>query len=260
MGDNGHMSGRGTFSCRIEGRAGYLRVFDDRLEVVRSGRGSQALAPEVIPLHLVTAVTTGKVGRLLTAVELVAAGAYVELKLPSIDAPRVAELIAALAADALILTPDPSILALVAPMPVVVPLAAVAPVIPAQVCESVRSEPVFAEPVVFDPAPADSVMAGFVMPDFSMKVEMPEWKSLPETDFPELADTLSEIPAPPAGVVVPERSDEEPAAGPQTPVSLPPDLQRRLNRLEVLRNSGIMTDTDFEAAEAELFEAAGSAT
>lgn len=410
MGNNGHMSGRGEFSCRIDGKAGYLRVFDDRLELVRSGRSG----PEVIPLHLVTAVTTGKTGRLLTAVELVAAGEYLELKLPSIDAPRVADLISALAVDAPILLPDPAILA--AP-PVMPPAPPVAPVIPAQ-----AFEPAAYEPVVFDPAPEDSVMAGFVMPDFSMKVdmpewtpladdaapgdaapvdlaeivsqreyvvaevampqwmplpedaeadfvpvledpaalklpavEMPEWKALPETDFPELVlsqivideltpepvpvergpitaieplpsgsvlaaaaalaeleDMLNEIPAPPEGFVVhgsdemvanareilslsrpaPEGSDEasiplQPSEAvltlaaaaalvggarrthsedPELPVqlerpaNLPPDLMRRLNRLEVLRNSGIMTETDFVLAEAEILEAAIAAT
>jgi hypothetical protein len=163
MTEHGHISDRGTFICRIDGRAGYLRLWDDRLELIRSGRrGPEAVGPEVIPLHLITRVSTGKPGRMLTAIELVAAGGFVELKMPTIDAPRVAELLSLLVSQA--------------PMPAAVE----SHVLPAQIAEPAEYAPVEYAPV--EDAPGDSVMADFVMPDFSMKVEMPEWTPLAEDD------------------------------------------------------------------------------
>ena len=395
MSEHAHGSERGTFICRIDGRAGYLRLWDDRLELIRSGRrGPQVTGPEVIPLHLITAVSMGKPGRLLTAVQLVAAGGYLELKMPSIDAPRIAELISLLASQA----PAPAdIPSGFTPEPMVAVPAAVSHIVPAQ-----AYEPVAYEPVAFEAA--ESVMADFVMPDFSMKVEMPEWTPLaedgatpvaaphdlaeivsqreylvaevempaipkvemphwtplPETDRPdsempemvlsqivldelnatpepawsaspepvteieplpegsvlaaaaalaELESMLNEVPLAAVGdvdavyddddmvaeareifalgAVADDGSDEasvpvqpseavltlaaaallggarsavepepeivpEPAPRPERPADLPADLERRLNGLEVLRNSGIMTDADFLAAEAEL--------
>lgn len=85
------------FSCRIDGRAGYVRLWADALELIRSGRG--AGEPEFVPLDLVTSVGTGRPGLLFTAVQLVVDGARHELTFPTSEAPRVAELIEALAAE-----------------------------------------------------------------------------------------------------------------------------------------------------------------
>ncbi len=183
-------NGRGIFSCRIDGRAGYLRLWDDRLELIRPGRRGSALGPEEVPLHLVTQVGCGKPGRLLTAVELVTTAGHLELKLPSLDAPRVAELIATLAEAA-----EPP---------------AVEPAPPAPSAQAVRP----AE--IAEPAPVE-IDAPFVMPGFDLatefhldRVEMPEWTPLPETDLPEMVlsqivlDELAAEPGSPAPVMAAE--------------------------------------------------------
>jgi hypothetical protein len=73
-------------------------LFDDRLELIRSGRrGPQVLGPEIFPMHQVTRISTGKPGLILTTVELVVAGGPVELKFPNADARGVADLLELLA-------------------------------------------------------------------------------------------------------------------------------------------------------------------
>lgn len=96
-----------VFSCRIDGRAGYVRLWGDALELLRSGR-RRAGEPEFVWLGAVTRVATGKPGWLFTGVQLVADGVTRELTFPAADAPRVAELIEALvAAQAQPVEPDP---------------------------------------------------------------------------------------------------------------------------------------------------------
>lgn len=128
-----------TFSCRIDGRAGYVRLWADALELIRAGRG--AGEPEFVPLDLVTSVGTGKPGLLFTAVRLVVDGARHELTFPTSEAPRVAELIEALAAEQ---TPRPA--------------------------------PVLAPPTVFAPEPAAAPEAPeAVEAPEAPEVELPEW-------------------------------------------------------------------------------------
>lgn len=88
-----------TFSCRIDGRAGYVRLWGDALELIRSGRRASGES-EFVPFDEVTHVGTGKPGRLFTAVQIDLAGERLDLTFPAADASRVAELIEALVADA----------------------------------------------------------------------------------------------------------------------------------------------------------------
>lgn len=218
------------FSCRIDGRAGYVRLWADALELIRSGRG--AGEPEFVPLDLVTSVATGKPGLLFTAVQLVVDGERHELTFPTADAPRVAELIEALAAE-----------------------------------QAPRPETVFAPATVFAPEPAaafepyEAVDAPedleFEMPDFSMDpIEMPEWTPLADSS-PDLvvSDVVVDQLLPAAG----SEEASVPASIPAQPdpSDFPVDLESRLARLEVLRSCGIMSEEDFVDAEAEILESTG---
>jgi hypothetical protein len=342
---------RGTFSCRIDGRAGYLRLFDDRIELVRSGRrGPRVLGPEVIPMHLITHVVVGKPGRLLTAVELIAAGAYLELKFPSIDAPRVADLIELLMLHAVAPVDEYVAVEQFIPVEAYVPVEAFISAIPDLVIPEIvmpawtplpETEELGHE---LDAAPALTIpevdMPTWTPPETELlyeldatpaltipKVDMPTWTPLPETDLPdtdlpevvlsqivleELAPVVAALPehAPTAEPVLetaplPEGSvlaaaaalaeledmlrQIEPASppaevlenddpvenvlevltpivgdstipaqpsnvAPERPVELTPELSRRLSRLEVLRNSGVMSEADFAVCESELLE------
>ncbi|HUR75291.1 MAG TPA: hypothetical protein VMZ00_13515, partial [Sporichthya sp.] len=57
-----------------------------------------------------------------------------------------------------------------------------------------------------------------------------------------------------ASLEAPPELAPEPAPRPERPADLAPDLARRLAGLEVLRNSGIMSEDEFLAAEAEILE------
>lgn len=210
-----------TFSCRIDGRAGYVRLWADALELIRSGRG--AGEPEFVPLDLVTGVGTGKPGLLFTAVQLVVDGVRHELTFPSADAPRVAELIEALAAEQ-------------APRPVTV----------------------FAPATVFaaEPAPADEAASApeFEIPDFPIPTIEPADRP-PAESSPHLvvSDRVVDELRPPAGsdaTSIPAQA--EPSA------EFPVDLESRLARLEMLRSCGIMSEADFADVEAGILEAAGT--
>lgn len=159
--------GRGTFSCRIDGRAGYLRLWDDRLELVRAGRRE----PEVIPLHRVTGIAAGKPGRLFTAVEIVA-DAPVELKFPSVDAVRIADLIATLAEAA----EPPAAVEAPAPLPTEPEAELIDPAVLGMLTEH----------EAIDPSVLGALAEWTIPP-----VDMPEWVPLPESGAPELV--LSQI-------------------------------------------------------------------
>ena len=220
-----------TFSCRIDGRAGYVRLWADALELIRSGRG--AGEPEFVPLDLVTSVSTGKTGLLFTPVQLVVDGALHELTFPTADAPRVAELIEALAAEQ-------------APRPVTVfaPATVFAPE-PAPAFEAFEA----------DAAPHATEELEFEMPDFSMlPIDMPEWTPLADSS-PDLvvSDRVVDDLAPVAG------SDAASIPAPAEPSGeFPVDLESRRARLEVLRDCGIMSEADFADAEAEIGESTGT--
>lgn len=216
-----------TFSCRIDGRAGYVRLWADALELIRSGRGGGE--PEFVPLDLVTSVSTGKLGRLFTPVQLVVDGVLHELKFPTADAPRVAELIEALAAEN-------------APRPVTVFAPAAA---------------------VFAPEPAPAFEAPeFELPDFSMPpIEMPEWTPLADSTSPDLVVSdrvVDELVATPGSdaASVPASTPASIPAQPEPSAEFPVDLESRLSRLEVLRDCGIMSEADFADAEAEILKSA----
>ena len=224
------------FSCRIDGRAGYVRLWADALELIRSGRG--AGEPEFVPLDLVTSVATGKPGLLFTPVQLVVDGERHELTFPTADAPRVAELIEALVAEQ-------------APRPATVfaPVTVFAP----------EPTPVFETYDPYDNYAADAAAEApeapeFEMPDFSMPpIEMPEWTPLAESS-PDLVvsdQVVDELVAPAGSDAASIPAQVDPSA------EFPVDLESRLARLEVLRSCGIMSEADFADAEAQLLEATG---
>ena len=89
----------------------------------------------------------------------------------------------------------------------------------------------------------------------------------------ELEDMLGQIPATPesnaelpgdevaahaAAEVQAEEIEPDPSSGPEYPPGLSPDLVKRLNRLEVLRSSGVMSEEELATSQAEIFELAES--
>ncbi|WP_344609381.1 hypothetical protein [Sporichthya brevicatena] len=256
-------------SCRIDGKAGYLQLRSDCLELIRSGRRGGV---EPIAAHAINAITTTRTGRLFTAVEIEhgAPNQRVELKFPAADALRVVALIEQLAESA-------------------EPPASEAPVDEAPVDEA----PVYEAPVAdawpyAAPAPVAEPVPGAEAREFSSifevppveipEVRMPEWTPLPEEPAELLAPAPPAVepvltlapavadPVPPAAADVEfayaDEDDVEPEAEParaERPEEIPDELARRLARLEVLRNSGIMSEADYLAAEAEIFELADTA-
>lgn len=244
-----------VFSCRIDGRAGYVRLWSDALELIRSGRRG-AGEPEFVWLGAVTRVATGKPGRLFTTVQIVADGVTRELTFPAADAPRVAELIEALVVAQAeqpeqARQPEPAYSAepvlTMFSMPSEPPARDVpAPDVPTVVEAAVEVSGVEVSSVEVP----EFELPDLTVPDFSVVApEMPEWTPLPDVEGTAGALAQNAVLA----------IAEEPVAASaeaERPTDLPEETEERLSRLEVLRSCGIVTEADFAETEAEILESA----
>ncbi len=272
-------------SCRIDGRAGYVQLRSDCLELIRSGRRGGV---EPIAAYDINAITTTRTGRLFTAVEIEhgAPNRRVELKFPAADALRVVALIEQLAESA----EPPAYEPPVYEAPVAAAPVAAAPVANAWPYAAPAPAPVSEPAPVVETREFASI---FEVPPVEIpEIRMPEWTPLPEepaeliapappatpepvlTVAPAVADpgtgpTVDEVDevveveddADPAAELAAEPDAElavEPARA-EWPEEMPDELARRLARLEVLRNCGIMSEADYLAAEAEIIELADTA-
>lgn len=237
----------GPVSCRIDGRAGYLQLFHDRVDLIRSGRRGGV---EPIAGFDINAITTTRTGRLLTTVEIEhgPANATVELKFPAADALRIVALVERIAEAAE--APAPSYHQPFAPAPA----PASAPVV-----ESTGCAPPVVESAIGELSVAPETSSIFALPPVEVpEVRMPEWTPLPEepaelivpeapeaSAAPELTLTLAPAVVDPA----PEPTERAERLG-----EISEELANRLARLEVLRTCGILSEADHAMAQAELLD------